>query len=71
MRVRLLWAFLIGILTAGYLAPWAVAYATYAKRTMLIFWINLCLGWTVIGWFVAWILLFLDPEPLEEIKRND
>ena len=58
--MRLFVALLVGILTLGYMAPWAVAYAIEAPRTKLTFWINLVFGWTGIGWFVAWATLLMD-----------
>ncbi|MCK6094831.1 superinfection immunity protein [Micrococcus sp. 2A] len=47
-------AIVLAILTAGYLAPWAVAAARGRANHWLVFWVNLLLGWTVIGW--AWAL---------------
>ncbi|MGL5930656.1 MAG: superinfection immunity protein [Dermatophilaceae bacterium] len=44
------------IVTGGYLLPWAIA-ATRGKRNAWgIFWVNLLLGWTIIGWVVALVM---------------
>ncbi len=46
---------IVAILTAGYMAPWAVA-AIRDVRHWSVFWINLLLGWTIIGWVIALIM---------------
>ncbi len=48
-------AVIAAILTAGYLLPWALA-AVRDVRHWSVFWINLLLGWTIIGWIWALIL---------------
>ena len=48
-------AVVVAVLTAGYMAPWAVA-AVRDVRHWSVFWINLLLGWTVIGWIWALVL---------------
>jgi len=37
------------------MAPWAVA-AVRDVPHWLVFWINLLLGWTIIGWIVALVM---------------
>ncbi len=46
---------IVAILTGGYMAPWAVA-AVRDVPHWLVFWINLLLGWTIIGWIVALVM---------------
>lgn len=46
---------IVAILTAGYMAPWAVA-AVRDVRHWSVFWVNLLLGWTIIGWIIALIM---------------
>lgn len=48
-------AVVVAILTAGYMLPWAIA-AVRDVPHWLVFWINLLLGWTIIGWIVALIM---------------
>ena len=48
-------ALVVAILTAGYMAPWAVA-AIRDVRHWSVFWVNLLLGWTIIGWVIALIM---------------
>jgi hypothetical protein len=48
-------AIVVAVLTAGYMAPWAVA-AVRDVRHWGVFWINLLLGWTIIGWIWALVL---------------
>lgn len=48
-------AVVLAILTAGYLLPWAIAAVRDVKHWG-VFWVNLLLGWTVIGWIVALVM---------------
>jgi len=48
-------AVIVAIATAGYMAPWAVAAVRDVKHWG-VFWINLLLGWTIIGWIVALVM---------------
>ncbi len=46
-------AWVATLLTCGYLLPWAVAATRGKANEPAVAAINLFLGWTVIGWFVA------------------
>lgn len=48
-------ALIVAILSAGYMAPWAVA-AIRDVRHWSVFWVNLLLGWTIIGWVIALVM---------------
>ena len=48
-------AVIAAIATVGYMLPWAIA-AVRDVPHWLVFWINLLLGWTLIGWVVALIM---------------
>ncbi len=48
-------AIVVAVLTGGYMAPWAVA-AVRDVRHWSVFWINLLLGWTVVGWIIALVM---------------
>lgn len=45
----------VAILTAGYMLPWCIA-AVRDVRHWSVFWVNLLLGWTIIGWIVALVM---------------
>lgn len=48
-------AILVAILTGGYMLPWAIAALRDVKHWG-VFWLNLLLGWTIIGWIWALVL---------------
>lgn len=48
-------ALIVAILTGGYLLPWAIA-ALRDVPHWSVFWVNLLLGWTVVGWIVALVM---------------
>lgn len=48
-------AVLAALFSAGYMLPWAIAAVRDVPHWM-VFWVNLLLGWTVIGWVVALIM---------------
>ena len=45
----------VAILTAGYMLPWCIAVVRDVKHWG-VFWVNLLLGWTIIGWIVALVM---------------
>lgn len=49
-------AWVVAILTAGYMLPWAIAATRGKSNSGAIGWINLLLGWTVIGWIIALVM---------------
>ena len=51
----LLVAVIVAILTAGYMAPWAIA-AVRDVPHWSVFWVNLLLGWTIVGWIIALVM---------------
>ena len=48
-------AIIVAVLTAGYMAPWAIA-AVRDVRHWGVFWVNLLLGWTIVGWIIALVM---------------
>ena len=48
-------AVVAAILTAGYLLPWAIA-AVRDVPHWSVFWVNLLLGWTIVGWIIALVM---------------
>ena len=54
-------AVIIAIVTVGYMLPWAIA-AVRDVPHWGIFWLNLLLGWTLVGWIVALVLSLRPPK---------
>jgi hypothetical protein len=50
------------ILLGMYLLPTVVAFGNDRKNLGTIFWVNLLLGWTVLGWGVAMTLATVEEE---------
>ena len=48
-------AIIVAVLTAGYMLPWAIA-AVRDVPHWGTFWVNLLLGWTIVGWIVALVM---------------
>ena len=49
-------AILVAILSAGYMLPWAIAAVRGNRNAWSVFWVNLLLGWTVVGWIIALVM---------------
>jgi hypothetical protein len=49
-------AWVIAVCTFGYMLPWAVAATRGKANAGAIGWLNLLVGWTVIGWMVALVM---------------
>lgn len=49
-------AWIVTILTLGYMLPWAIAATRGKSNAGAIGWITLLLGWTGIGWIVALVM---------------
>lgn len=49
-------AIIVAILSAGYMLPWAIAAVRGTRNAWTVFWVNLLLGWTVVGWVVALVM---------------
>lgn len=49
----------LAILTLGYFVPWMIAALRGKSNVWGIFWLNLLLGWTAVGWVVALVLSVL------------
>jgi Superinfection immunity protein len=57
-------AVVVAIVTAGYMLPWAVAAYRGTANTWSVFWVNLLLGWTVVGWVVALVMALREHRVL-------
>lgn len=49
-------AWIVAVVTGLYMLPWAIAATRQRPNTVTIAWINLLLGWTVIGWIIALVM---------------
>jgi len=49
-------AWLVALLSAGYMLPWAIAATRGKINSGAIFWLNLLLGWSIIGWVIALVM---------------
>lgn len=49
-------AWVIAVCTCGYMLPWAIAASRGKANAGAIGWLNLLLGWSVIGWIVALVM---------------
>ncbi|WP_282071301.1 superinfection immunity protein [Janibacter hoylei] len=58
-------AIIVAILSAGYMLPWAIAAVRGSRNAWSVFWVNLLLGWTVIGWIIALVMSIREHRILE------
>lgn len=49
-------AWITAALTLGYMFPWAVAATRGKSNHWGVFWLNLLLGWSLVGWVVALVM---------------
>lgn len=54
--VSALVSILVTVLSLGYMLPWMVASLRGKSNAWPIFWLNLILGWTAVGWVVALVM---------------
>ena len=52
-------AVLVAVLTLGYMLPWMIAALRGKSNHWGVFWLNLLLGWTILGWVAAFVLSVL------------
>lgn len=58
-------AWIVAVLTAGYMLPWAIAATRNKSNTLAIALVNVLLGWTLVGWIVALVMsASSEPRPL-------
>jgi hypothetical protein len=57
-------AWVLTIFTAGYLLPWAIAATRGKSNSGAIGWINLLLGWTLVGWVIALVMACTSHQAL-------
>ena len=54
--VEVVCAWVLTLVTGGYLLPWAIAATRGKSNSGTIALVNLLLGWTVVGWIVALVM---------------
>lgn len=56
-------AWIVAVLTLGYMLPWAIAATRGRPNTLAIALLNLLVGWTFLGWVAALVMACLsDPS---------
>ena len=54
--VEIVFAWVLTVLTLGYLLPWAIAASQGKSNSLAVALVNLFAGWTVIGWIIALVM---------------
>jgi len=49
-------AWVLTVLTLGYLLPWAVAASRGKSNSLAVGLVNLFAGWTLVGWIIALVM---------------
>ena len=49
-------AWIVAVFGSFYLLPWAIAATRGKANRWGVFWVNLLLGWTVVGWIAALVM---------------
>lgn len=62
-------AVVAAIVTAGYMIPWLVAAARGKANHWSVFWVNLLLGWTLVGWVIALIMAMGSHRVISVTRR--
>ncbi|WZH52250.1 MAG: superinfection immunity protein [Nocardioides alkalitolerans] len=59
----------VAVLTLGYMLPWMIAALRGKQNAWGVFWINLLLGWTALGWIAALVLACM-PHRVVGFRRS-
>jgi hypothetical protein len=59
------------VLLAAYLLPALIAICRRHHNKVPIILVNIFAGWTILGWFVAFIWSFTSPAPPQPIVINN
>ncbi len=62
-------AWLVALLSFGYMLPWAIAATRGKVNSGAIFWLNLLLGWSVIGWVIALVMSLSEHQVVVASRR--
>lgn len=63
-------AWIVTVITAGYMFPWAVAATRGKSNTWAVGLVSFFFAWTVIGWVVALVMACLPHRPVIVHYRN-
>jgi ABC-type transport system involved in cytochrome c biogenesis permease component len=55
-------AVVVTLLTLGYMLPWMIATLRGKSNHWGVFWLNLLLGWTILGWVGALVMSVLPHQ---------
>lgn len=58
--MKIILAIIITLMTAGYMLPFGVAIIRSSDEIETVFFLNLFLGWSIIGWLVAFYIAIRD-----------
>lgn len=58
-------------ITAGYMLPWAIAATRGKSNHWATFWVNLLLGWTLIGWIWALVMALNSHQVAGVVVEDD
>lgn len=61
-------AVVVALVTLGYMLPWMIATLRGKSNHWGIFWLDLLLGWTLIGW-VAALVMSVMPHRIAAVTR--
>jgi hypothetical protein len=61
-------AVVVAVLTLGYMLPWMIAALRGKSNHWGVFWLNLLLGWTLLGWAAAFVMSVL-PHRIAAVVR--
>jgi Superinfection immunity protein len=58
-------AWIVAVLSSLYMLPWAIAATRNLRNHWTIFWIDLLLGWTIVGWVIGLVMACRSKKPDE------
>ena len=61
-------AWLLAVLTGGYLLPWAIAATRNRSNVAAVALVDVFLGWTVVGWIVALVMACGSDRPVVVVQ---
>lgn len=61
-------AWVVAVCTLGYMLPWAIAATRGKANSGAIGWLNLLVGWTVIGWIAALVMACMSHQSTAVVR---
>jgi ABC-type sugar transport system permease subunit len=62
-------AIIVAIVSGLYMLPWAIAALRDVKHWG-VFWVNLLLGWTIIGWVIALVMALRSQDRVVVVVKS-